>query len=96
MSNLYRCEPLSEYLKNARMEKCLTQSEVAIRLGFTSAQFVSNWERGITCPSVSTISKLIKIYSLDSNEVFRLCIQGAEQNLRRAMKSRSAERRQFV
>lgn len=37
----------SEILKQAREKSGLSQSELAKKLGYTSAQFVSNWERGV-------------------------------------------------
>ncbi len=53
-----RCRILGSFLKNAREKAGLTQQEVAQRLSYTSAQFVSNWERGVSSPPLDSLPKI--------------------------------------
>lgn len=60
---------LSDYLKQKRIDSGLSQLEVAKVLGYSSPQFVSNWERGLVSPPLETIATLIELYKISSNEV---------------------------
>lgn len=62
-------EELASYLKQKRMGAGLSQGEVAEKLGYTTAQFVSNWERGIAKPPLVALAKLTKLYSLSVDDV---------------------------
>ena len=42
---------LGRYLRKCRLKSKLTQRDVALHLGHTSAQYVSNVERGLARPS---------------------------------------------
>ena len=52
---------LSENLKKFRMMKGLTQEDVAEYLGIT-AQSVSKWERGESCPDITFLPALANIF----------------------------------
>jgi transcriptional regulator with XRE-family HTH domain len=60
---------LAKYLKKARLDASLTQNEVAAKFGFSSAQYVSNWERGLAAPPLENLVKLIELYGLDPNRL---------------------------
>lgn len=54
----------AELIKKSRIKKNLTQQEVSDNLGYSSAQFVSNWERGLSEPpdhSVRLVCRMLKI-----------------------------------
>lgn len=59
------------YLQQARLAKGLSQTEVARKLGYSTPQFVSNWERGRCAPAEDSYPKLIKMYGLSERQ-FRL------------------------
>lgn len=40
--------PLAELLKEKRLAAHISQKTVAEKLGYTTAQFISNWERGVS------------------------------------------------
>ena len=46
---------IAVYLKERRVEAGLTQKAVAEHFGYTTGQFVSNWERGLVMPPLSTV-----------------------------------------
>ena len=56
-------------LKNLRIARSLSQSEVAEAIG-TSANTVSRWERGIATPSLYYRRKLADLFGLDPQELF--------------------------
>lgn len=59
-----------EYLKNIRLKSNFSQGEVARKLGYSTAQFISNWERGVSKPPVTILKQLSKIYSKNPDELF--------------------------
>lgn len=81
---------LANFLKNARAKAGLSQKEVANRLGYETPQFISNWERGISAPPVSSIKKLAHMYGVSAEKMFELFladeIVGVTENLKRKFK----------
>jgi transcriptional regulator with XRE-family HTH domain len=68
---------LSRYLKQKRQASGLTQREVAQVLGYSSPQFVCNWERGLAKPPVNAIKKICKLYKLELPKVYDMVLQDA-------------------
>lgn len=77
-----RFEVLGHYLKQKRKASGFTQWEVAKELGYTSPQFISNFERGLCAPSFDTLPRLIKMYRIPQNEILELLLKQQEQYLR--------------
>ena len=73
---------MSEFLKEKRARVGLTQSEVASKLGYSSPQFVSNWERGLASPPVFVLRDLTKLYKVGADEMFSVLMAGVETDLR--------------
>lgn len=61
---------LGENLKEIRVSKHITQSELAEKLG-ADKSFVSNIENGKTNPTLSTITSLAKALGITSNELLK-------------------------
>lgn len=61
---------LGENLKEIRMSKNITQSELAEKLG-ADKSFVSNIENGKTNPTLSTITSLAKALGVSTNELLK-------------------------
>ena len=53
---------LGKKLAAARKRSKLTQRAVSNHFGYTTPQFVSNWERGITVPPLETLKELGGLY----------------------------------
>jgi DNA-binding XRE family transcriptional regulator len=66
---------LSKFLKEKRLEAGLSQGAVAKKLGYTSPQFVSNWERGLSQPPVATLRKIAQIYNISANDMFDVMLK---------------------
>lgn len=60
---------MKNYLKSARQKSGLSQHEVAKKLGYGTAQFISNWERGISNPPISNLKAISKLYKIDFEEL---------------------------
>lgn len=60
---------LNDYLRQKRVDSGMSQLDVARELGYSSPQFVSNWERGLVSPPLETIAVLIDLYKIPSSEV---------------------------
>ncbi len=82
---------LSKFLREAREKAGLTQMDVAERLGYSSAQFISNWERGLSSPPMKTLTVLAQMYKVGTEEIFQailaITLSTAEDSLRREYKS---------
>lgn len=61
---------LGENIKKIRIEKDITQSEVARRLG-VDRSFVSNIEKGKNNPTLSTITSLAKVLDVPTTELLK-------------------------
>lgn len=84
---------MSEYLKDKRTKANLTQSDVASKLGYSSPQFVSNWERGLAKPPVFVLRDLTKLYKVSANEMFTVLLAEVESDLREEFYSSKKARR---
>lgn len=51
-------------LKTLRLKAKLTQSDIATACKFTTPQFISNWERGISRPPLERIQDLADVYKV--------------------------------
>lgn len=61
---------LGEYLKEARENAGLRQTEVSLIFGYKTSQFVSNWERGQSLPPIDVLKKLARLYKISEAELF--------------------------
>lgn len=66
---------VSELLKQGRLSVNLSQREVADAFGYTTPQFVSNWERGVSHPPLSALAKLSKLLKIDYKLIHHSMLQ---------------------
>lgn len=78
-------ELLSNYLSEKRLAKGFTQGELAKALGYTSPQFISNWERGLAEPPLEALKKMVKILDLDRDELISILMKLQELYLREVL-----------
>jgi transcriptional regulator with XRE-family HTH domain len=64
-----RYEDVGAYLQTARQKSGLSQRQVADTLGYSSAQFISNFERGIAVPPLKKLKVLVRMYKLSVPEL---------------------------
>lgn len=73
---------LGDYLQDKRTKANLSQGDVASKLGYSSPQFISNFERGLCAPPLSKLKQLVQLYKLNGEEVVRLMLKEEEKHLR--------------
>ncbi|MCH2535638.1 MAG: helix-turn-helix domain-containing protein [Bdellovibrionales bacterium] len=86
-------QSLGNYLKNKRNETGLTQSEVATKLGYSSPQFISNFERGLCSPPLKNLKTLVKLYKIPVEEIMTLILEEQESILRKALSGAGKRKR---
>jgi transcriptional regulator with XRE-family HTH domain len=91
MSQVYRIKrhftELGGALKKGREAAGLTQRDVSDELKYSSAQFISNFERGISAPPLKKLKFLSKRYRLPVGKVTRLLLVGQEKRIMEALHS---------
>ena len=68
-------EELGIYLRQKRENAGLSQVDTAKKLGYTSSQMVSKWERGLCGPSFADLKRLIKIFNMNETELLNRLIR---------------------
>lgn len=66
---------LANYLKEKRMAAGFSQKDVSDIFGYTSPQFVSNWERGLSQPPIKIIKKISDVYRVSADELFEIYLE---------------------
>lgn len=84
---------MNEYLRQKRLESGLSQLDVARELGYSSPQFVSNWERGLVSPPLETISVLIDLYKISPSEVIDRILEETRVHLQASLSKKGAKKR---
>lgn len=72
---------LGAYLKDARIKSGLSQNDVAKKLGYTSPQFISNFERGLSSPPLKNLKTLVELYDLSQDDLVSVIFQEQERVL---------------
>lgn len=79
---------LGVFLRESRMKAGLSQMQVAKKLGYTTAQFISNWERGVSEPPLKALKVLARIYSVSMDEIFQLILQSTIKKVTEDLKAK--------
>jgi transcriptional regulator with XRE-family HTH domain len=58
-----------KYLRQKREDVNLSQGEVARKLDYSTAQFVSNWERGLAAPPADKMKRLVTLLEIPEDEI---------------------------
>lgn len=78
---------LGRALKKARVGLGMSQKDVTNRLGYESAQVVSDWERGQAPLPMKQLFHLAEILNLDKDRLFELLLDFSVEKLRQNMES---------
>ena len=93
-SNKQRTEiNFGELLREFRGNAGISQWKVARFLGYKSAQFVSNWERGLSEPPIETLATLAELYQISSDSMLEMYIQFRMQELEKDIRAKFPKRR---
>ncbi len=66
---------LAQFLKDKRVVSGFSQKDVATKLGYSTSQFISNWERGVSQPPLNTLRKLAQVYQINVDEMFNVLLE---------------------
>lgn len=83
MKDLFKV--LGDFLQSKRVKAGLSQGDVATKLGYSSPQFISNFERGLCAPPLNKLKLLVQLYGLNGDEVLKLMLKEQEKHLRKAL-----------
>lgn len=78
---------LGNYLQEMRLRANMTQRAVSIALGYSSPQFISNFENGISSPPLNKLRALINLYGMSDSKVLALMLEGEKQVIQTALAS---------
>lgn len=84
---------LGTYLRKAREDNQLSQRQVADALGYTSPQFISNFERGLCSPPLNKLRVLIDIYKLSPQKVMGIILDEQKKHLEKSLVKRAKKAR---
>ncbi len=76
---------VGEFMRVAREAAGLTQAGAAKSLGYSTPQFVSNWERGLCNPPHSELKKLCKLYKLEREDLAKIWLGFYELAFRKGL-----------
>lgn len=80
---------VGDYLKELREKSGMTQREVSMALGYSSAQFISNFERGIALPPLKKLKTLQELYKGNVAKLIDLTLIAEREILSRSLKARA-------
>ncbi len=69
-----------------RLRAKLTQREVSIELGYSSAQFISNFESGIASPPLSKLPQLVELYKIPVERLISLILEGEKETMQSVLR----------
>lgn len=72
---------LGSYLKAKRLEAGVTQAQISDELGYSSSQFISNFECGISTPPAKKLGVIVRLIKADKMKAIRLMFQGEEKRM---------------
>jgi transcriptional regulator with XRE-family HTH domain len=75
------CETLGSFIRKMRLEKEFSQADLAANLGYTSPQFISDWERGISSPPIKKLHEISVLLEVKVDVLFDLLVTLATQQL---------------
>ncbi len=82
---MVKYESLGSFLKEARVNKSLSQWDVAKKIGYSSPQFISNLERGISSPPLKLLKVLVDLYDVSPKELVQVIAEEQERILKQNM-----------
>lgn len=81
---------LADFLQESRLNANLSQRDVADQLGYSTPQFISNWERGVSQPPISSLKKLAELYKISATELFDVVLSTTLVEVQEDMKRKFA------
>lgn len=83
---------LGSFLKTKRELAEISQVDLAKKLGYSSSQFVSNWERGLATPPLKSLAKICDLLDVDTKEIMDLVLNQTRAMLQSELGTRAAKK----
>ncbi len=80
---------LGKLFKLERVKTGLSQGKVCKALGYSTPQYLSNFERGLCSMPLEKLKRMIDMYSMDGEEVVRMIVDLQSKFLRTQLAGRS-------
>lgn len=74
-------EEMGNFLRNAREKSGLTQIQISHKIGLSTQQYVSNFERGFCFPTTEAIKVYIKECKLSKKELKKLMLRQLSERI---------------
>lgn len=71
--------------KEARLKANMSQADVAVKLGYTTSQYVSNWERGLAPFSPKIAKRFCQITKCNIHEMFKALVAEQREKTKEAL-----------
>ncbi|MGZ3650969.1 MAG: helix-turn-helix domain-containing protein [Bdellovibrionota bacterium] len=68
-------ERVGKHLREMRKKAGLTQRQVSDALGYSSSQFISNFECGIAVPPLRKLKTMVDLYNMDVSELLDIILR---------------------
>ena len=85
-------DAFGRFFADAREKSGLSQLALAKKLGFSSPQYVSNWERGICGPPIEKLGVMSNVLVIKPEILLRMILNETEDYLRIELKLPRAKR----
>ena len=77
---------LSAYLKQKRQESGYTQMDVALKIGHSTPQYISNYERGLCEPSIEMSVKIGRMLGVTPKDIRDVLLTAYSAYVKKALK----------
>lgn len=77
---------ISQLLKTHRKQKRIQQKELAKELGYSCAQFISNWERDISEPPLDKCKQVCELLGISEKKYKQILIKRYKDKVEEAFK----------
>lgn len=84
---------LADFLKDKRIESGFSQKNISDKLGYSTPQFISNWERGLSQPPISSLKKIADVYKTSADELFEIYLEQTIQDITADLRRKFASSR---
>lgn len=74
---------LKDLIKEKRIGIGMSQEKLATVLGYSSGQFVSNWERGESFPPIDRLAKLSLLFKIEDETLLNLFLKESEMSVKK-------------
>jgi transcriptional regulator with XRE-family HTH domain len=93
MGTTNRLRNMGSFLKEIRQKRNITQAELAKKLGYTTSQFVSNWERGLCSPPLDSIVEIANFLAIPKSTIMNLILEQTKVELEKRFTSSRQKKR---